>query len=253
MVITETIQKTMQRAQEDIQKNAKEYRQQYAEKMGNSQRDSYEQVGEGEFYCFTYDKNLVQNAMRQGMRGDYLCEMQNCQKEYAKGVYTQGCSRDFLTDITRNVYAYAKVYQDIVNGHADGSRKRYQYDRELGKMREMTMEEELSLLDQDYEQLASLETFAMISQMHAQETLNYYNKPAIPTQYDKDQIKAYIEDSSSAMKNCFLRKYDENPSQTVRDLKSIAMEILSVNKGMFEYCTALKAQIQYIGRDAGGR
>ena len=55
------------------------------------------------------------------------------------------------------------------------------------------------------------------------------------------------------MKNCFLRKYDENPSQTVRDLKSIAMEILSVNKGMFEYCTALKAQIQYIGRDAGGR
>lgn len=243
----------MQRAQEDIQKNAKEYRQQYAEKMGNSQRDSYEQVGEGEFYCFTYDKNLVQNAMRQGMRGDYLCEMQNCQKEYAKGVYTQGCSRDFLTDITRNVYAYAKVYQDIVNGHADGSRKRYQYDRELGKMREMTMEEELSLLDQDYEQLASLETFAMISQMHAQETLNYYNKPAIPTQYDKDQIKAYIEDSSSAMKNCFLRKYDENPSQTVRDLKSIAMEILSVNKGMFEYCTALKAQIQYIGRDAGGR
>ena len=65
MVITETIQKSMQRAQEDIQKNAKEYRQQYAEKMGNSQRDSYEQVGEGEFYCFTYDKNLVQNAMRQ--------------------------------------------------------------------------------------------------------------------------------------------------------------------------------------------
>ena len=47
MVITETIQKSMQRAQEDIQKNAKEYRQQYAEKMGNSQRDSYEQVGLG--------------------------------------------------------------------------------------------------------------------------------------------------------------------------------------------------------------
>ena len=80
---------------------------------------------------------LMQEAMQQGMLGDYLREMQSCQKEYAQGMYTQGSRRDFLTDFTGITYAYAKVYQDIVNGHADGTRKRYQYDKELGKMREI--------------------------------------------------------------------------------------------------------------------
>ncbi|MDE7185541.1 MAG: hypothetical protein K2O40_14010 [Lachnospiraceae bacterium] len=253
MVITEAIQKSMQHAQEDLAKNAKEYRRQFAEKMEKSQGDFYECSGESEFHYFTYDKNLMQEAMHQGMRGDYLREMQNCQKEYARGVYTNGSSHDFLTDFTKNTYAYAKVYQAIVNGHADGSRKRYQYDKELGKMREMTLEEELSLLDQDYKDLISLETFSMISQMYAQKTLKFYNKPYISEQYDREQMKAYIEDSGAAIKNCFAGRYDKNPTQAVKDIKSIVTEVLCDNKPMFEYCTALNAQIHYIGGNTGGQ
>ncbi|MDE7324361.1 MAG: hypothetical protein K2N73_16940 [Lachnospiraceae bacterium] len=133
MVITEAIQKSMQWAQEDLTKNAKEYRRQYAEKMEKSQGDFYERVGNNEFYYCRYDRNLMQEAMNQGMRGDYLREMQDRQKAYDKGVYEQGSKHNFLTDVTGKIYAYSGLYQEIVNGHADGTRKRYKCDEDAGR------------------------------------------------------------------------------------------------------------------------
>ncbi len=246
MVITETIQKSMQRAQEDIRRNAKEYRRQCAEKTGQSQGDYYEQAGDNEFYCFTYDKDLVQEAMNLGMRGDYLREMQAKKKEYEKGVYTQGSRHDFSTDVMGSLYAYSELYQEIVNGHADGTRKRYQYDRDAGKMREMTVEEELSLLNQDYEQLISMKMLAITSQMIAQENLKFYNQPHIAEQYNRQQVTAYIADSGAAIRNHFVSQYDTNPAQAVRNIKSMVLDVLHGNKGMFDYCTALNAQIEYM-------
>ncbi len=145
-----------------------------------------------------------------------------------------------------SLYAYSELYQEIVNGHADGTRKRYQYDQDAGKMREMTVEEELSLLNQDYEQLISMKMLAITSQMIAQENLKFYNQPHIAEQYNRQQVTAYIADSGAAIRNHFVSQYDTNPAQAVRNIKSMVLDVLHGNKGMFDYCTALNAQIEYM-------
>lgn len=257
MVLTEKTYQNFQRVQEDIIRNGKAYREAFAKKAQAAKtecdgrkyfRDAFEHTDNNELYCFRYDKKLEEETFGNMVtRGDYRLEMQKRHKAYNKGVYTQGSKYDFATDVASVAYIYSSLYEEIVRGHEDGTRKRYQYDKEIGQVRELSLEEELALLDSDYEDYIQNDVFAAITQMHTQETLKHYGKPYIPQRYSREQVSGYIQSAYREFRRRYVEQSGQNPACTNSGIKGMVRDILKSNQGMFDYCTSLISQIEYIG------
>lgn len=253
MVFTQNAYINFQKVQDDIRQNRETYRKEFTQKVEAAKAagkeyvtfgDSFDYSGNNELYTPVYDMK----ALREGaalMQGDYLGELQKRQTAYEEKVYIHGSYHDFTTDAACKVYAYSSLYQEIVKGYEDGTRKRYTVDE--GKLREMTLEEELAKLDKDYQYFGGEhELLAITSQMAIQDGLQFSGQPYIAQQYDKQQVCGYVRNLYSELRERYLEQYGADSQCSFSDIKSMVRELLSSNKGMSDYCSKLVSQITYI-------
>lgn len=251
---------SMEDVNKDIIQNRGAYREAFAKRQREAEAarpsqtgrqspiDIYEPSQDTGLYCFTYDKKLMNEAMGEMMcAGSYRLEMLERERACRKDAYTEGSRHDLLTDAAGMAYAYSSLYQEIVRGYQDGTRVRYIYDKDSGGTRRATLEDELALLDKDYEYMAEMEIFAISSQMHAQETARFFGRPFIEERFDRQQVDGYIRDVHARIRGCCKEQYGGSGTIDMSVLRQIVDGAFRSDKALYGYCSSLIAQIGYVG------
>lgn len=171
----------------------------------------------------------------------YYQELQREVADYIDNVeYSQGYYgfEDFMAS---TMHAYSVLYQQIVEGHRNGTRELYVYDSTIGGQRLLTLEEELEKLDQGYEALIEWDVGCAKGRYNAEkfnEKLNNKELDDLYHTYDDDQAGSYIRKSYREFRSRYLAEYEKSGGEI--NIKSLFMSVLNnENQGVHDFCKVL--------------
>lgn len=159
------------------------------------------------------------------MLGNKLAELTENDKEY-RSIEDRG---------TALLEAYASIYDEIVQGYADGTREVYVEDEELESgYRNMTMQEEINGLDVAYQKYVSGFEAIINQSVDASKAFDKYmaklskigvHRAEMATKakefFDKmreEEISENISDNMLGAKNKFIELYSQNDNRSLRNL-----------------------------------
>lgn len=138
--------------------------------------------------------------------------------------------------------ANSSLYQEIVEGHRNGTRELYVLvDAKTAKWRPVTMEEELEKLEKGFEELIAWDQMVAKSRLQCainRERFHGVELEDILKTSDIDQAGEYIEETYLEFRSCFQKEYEEKGSMI--DVRELVSSILQRGKSdMHHYCSAL--------------
>lgn len=130
---------------------------------------------------------------------DYLQELWDEKNKYLKGVRESNNGYGFDDIGAGAAYAYSTMYQKIVEGYSNETRKVYTCDdSESGKRRLLTMDEELEKLNKGFEELIKWDQMVAKSQKQNAENRQKFQNVKLDESFDTfdiNQVCDYIQDS----------------------------------------------------------
>lgn len=166
---------------------------------------------------------------------DYLQELWDEKNKYLKGVRESNNGYGFDDIGAGAAYAYSTMYQKIVEGYSNETRKVYTCDdSESGKRRLLTMDEELEKLNKGFEELIKWDQMVAKSQKQNAENRQKFQNVKLDESFDTfdiNQVCDYIQDSYLEFRSLYLEQYGKIGGNI--DIKSLFCSVLrSGNQGM---------------------
>lgn len=170
--------------------------------------------------------------------GSYLQDIRQSQGNYG-----------FDDIVTGTASAYASMYQEIVEGHQNGTRESLDsFDINTGLARFATLEEELEALDRGFHMLVEWDQMVAKSRLQCainRETFHGDKLNDVLSSFDINDACDYIQETYSEIRTSFEHEYSEN--RQIPNITALVSSILQNNNhDMHQYCSILFENIARI-------
>ena len=126
---------------------------------------------------------------------DYLGELWSRKGEFLKNVREKNGKYDFDNIVAGAANAYSYLYQEIIDGYDNGTRKLYVYDKEMGERRLLSKDEELEKLNAGFEELIKWDQMVAKSRMETEKVLEKTKNIEFGADYSVCEVTDYIQES----------------------------------------------------------
>lgn len=170
---------------------------------------------------------------------DYYSELSCESSQYLKDLRLSQGRYGFDDIVESSAKAYATLYQEIVEGHRDGTRELYIWEN--GEARRMTLEEDLEKLEKGYERIIDWDKMLARSRM----SCRIFKQNEEGVELDNILKTASVEKACKYIEETYLKirsEYQEQYSEKGNNasIESIVSSALNGAKGnMHEYCQVL--------------
>lgn len=204
----------------------------------NNQGISYSHQYDFDIDFINYVKETVPQTVHEVSYFRDLCKKS---ANYLSAIRQSKNNCGFEDFIMADGNAYSDMYNNIVKGYRDGTRKRYVYDNSAnGERRLLTVDEELEKLNKGFDELiawnkanariAASPVYRTEKQKKQQEKWN-----EVFDQYDENQVCDYIQDTYLEFRLQYQQEYEKRGENV--DIKTILFSILhGDDQGIHNYC-----------------
>lgn len=173
---------------------------------------------------------------------DYFYELSCESSKYVETVRQSQGYYGFDEIVEGAANAYATMYQEIVEGHRNGTREVYVLENtENGTRRLITLEEELEKLDKGFETLIKWDKMVAKSRMQCAIYKQNFEGVELDDVFetaDINQACEYIEEIYLDISSSYQKEYSKNGNNI--NIKELVSSILQRNKGnLYHYCELL--------------
>lgn len=167
---------------------------------------------------------------------DYLSELWSRKGEFLNSVREKNEEYDFDDIVAGAANAYSSLYQEIIGGYNNGTRKLYVYDKESGERRLMSKDEELEKLNTGFDELIKWEQMVAKSRMETEMALRKIKDTEFKMDYNICEVTDYIQETYSKYRQLYL---NENSKNHNFDINKLVSSILNKNPDIHNYCLSL--------------
>lgn len=182
---------------------------------------------------YAYVKEIATNTI---WKKDYLRDLWNEKGTYLSNIRQETGTYGFDDIVAGATYAYSSLHDEMVNGYADGTRKKYVYDTENGDYRIMTEEEDMKKLNEGFDELMKWDQMVAKSRMETEKAKCKCKNKQNELPFNEEQVVDYIQDVYKGIRSqCGEHKssaYEMNIGDTVSKL-------LNSNGDIHNYCLSL--------------
>lgn len=202
-----------------------------------SQTDDFAHSFDFDIEYANYVREVAPRTVTKG--GDYFQELCKKSAGYLNTVRESRGDCEFDDFVTGDAYAYAEMYNSIVDGHRKGTRLLYVYDPEVGEHRPLTLEEELEKLDRGYDSLtawnAANARIASSPVYVAERQKRQPEKQEEPYDvYSVNEVCDHIKDIYTKFRSNYLQEYKRGGGNV--DIKAVLYPLLQGQPGIHNYC-----------------
>lgn len=144
---------------------------------------------------------------------DYLQELWEEKGKYLKAIRESQNEYGFDDIVSGAAHAYSTIYQKIVDGYGNGTRKVYVCDNPgNGERRLLSIDEEWEKLNKGFEELIKWDQMVAKSQRQSAENRkNIQNNKLddLLLAHDVNQACEYIQDTYLEFRSCYLKEYEQ--------------------------------------------
>lgn len=168
---------------------------------------------------------------------DYLGELWSRKGEFLKNVREKNGTYDFDDIVAGAANAYSYLYQEIIDGYDNGTRKLYVYDKERGERRLLSKDEELEKLNAGFEELIKWDQMVAKSRIETEKALKKTKNIEFDADYSACEVTDYIQESYLKYRQLYLSGNGKNNDNL--DINKLVFSVLNSNPDIHNYCLSL--------------
>lgn len=222
----------------------------YTKKQSNTTNQDYKRKIEEQAYKDFANVNYLREVCQKPrFSQNYFSELSQRCGSYLQDIRQSQGNYGFDDIVTGTASAYASMYQEIVEGHQDGTREILDsFDINTGLAHFATLEEEQEALDRGFHMLVEWNQMVAKSRLQCainRETFHGDELDDVLTSFDINDACNYIQETYSETRTSFEHEYSEN--RQIPNITTLVSSILqNKNPDMYQYCNILFENITRI-------